>query len=64
MDEKKPKINQLNCTMCGKPHLLDDNDAGSNREEQRLCLACFNKLDCQKFGYQVCYTCGSGLFSH
>lgn len=64
MDEKKPKINPLNCSWCGRPNLLDDNDAGSDREEQGLCLKCFNMCECKKFGYEVCYICGSGLFSH
>ena len=29
------------CQHCGKPHLLSDEDAGSDREAAKLCLSCY-----------------------
>lgn len=33
------------CRKCGKPHGLRDEDAGSIREEARVCIDCFGKKD-------------------
>jgi hypothetical protein len=32
--------NQTKCSQCKKSHFLRDEDAGSEREIQRLCVAC------------------------
>ena len=32
--------NVRNCSKCGNPHLLRDEDAGTEREIQRLCINC------------------------
>jgi len=40
--EKPPEDkNILLCRKCCKPHLLRDEDAGSDREDLRLCVRCF-----------------------
>lgn len=44
------KKEQTICLDCGKPHYLNDEDAGSDREIKRLCVKCYltkylNKLN-------------------
>ena len=41
-DLKISTSNINNCSTCGKPHFLNDEDAGSDREIKRQCVKCYN----------------------
>jgi hypothetical protein len=45
--EQEERSSILNCTSCGKPHLLSDNDAGTAREMEKKCITCFKKEEKQ-----------------
>ena len=34
-------VDLTKCYECGRPHRLADEDAGSDREQARLCVKCF-----------------------
>lgn len=42
LSEKLEPKNISLCKKCYNPHRLQDEDAGSLREELRLCIYCFN----------------------
>jgi len=45
LDHPEIELNEsMLCVNCGEPHYLQIDDAGSDREVERLCDKCFNRL--------------------